>query len=538
MTNRTLRALVAFIAAIALAAPASAGAFDNGRATAADVAPINVGFDCPALGGQLENRAAAGWNSLALREHKPIPTNGCDSAYRPIERQVYWRNFWCAQGACGNAAIPGTSNHGLGRAVDVPTWVRGLIDLRGRRFGFDKSCSDAAHEWWHVLFCAPYGRPNPGLRLNAPTLRKGSGGPGQAAWVRKVQRLLRRHGARSVTVDGTYGRRTRHYVWLFQKAEGLKPDGVVGPRTWRRLRQPVVNDEHSPQPPPTPAPPAQPPDPAPPTPPSAPREPLYGVDVSQHQGDIEWGDVRRDGYAFAIAKATEGQDFQDPGFSKGRLDAIEAAGLVPGVYHFLRPRADRPGSREATWFVQVIANAGFERGFLPPVVDIEQTSLSDAGTCRYLGSFVRRVRAALEVQAIVYTYPSFAREHLAGCKWLRRHRLWIAHYTSARRPEIPAPWDSYVIHQFRDNGDVDGIQGPVDVNRLPGGRRRLQRLRIGEEPKRNQQRLAIPPADPRREIPIARLIDEVPAAEETPLEEVPLPEGDRVSPTRPEEGND
>lgn len=42
-----------------------------------------------------------------------------NSSYRDFAGQVYQRNRWCAQGACGNAAKPGTSNHGWAVAVDL-----------------------------------------------------------------------------------------------------------------------------------------------------------------------------------------------------------------------------------------------------------------------------------------------------------------------------------------------------------------------------------------------------------------------------------
>ena len=32
--------------------------------------------------------------------------------------QVWWRNYYCSIGQCGNAAVPGTSKHGTGHAVD------------------------------------------------------------------------------------------------------------------------------------------------------------------------------------------------------------------------------------------------------------------------------------------------------------------------------------------------------------------------------------------------------------------------------------
>ncbi len=41
-----------------------------------------------------------------------------ESCYRSYDGQVWWRNYYCSIGKCGNAAVPGTSKHGLGRAVD------------------------------------------------------------------------------------------------------------------------------------------------------------------------------------------------------------------------------------------------------------------------------------------------------------------------------------------------------------------------------------------------------------------------------------
>jgi hypothetical protein len=38
-------------------------------------------------------------------------------------------------------------------------------------------------------------------------------------------------------VDGVFGPRTRHAVCLFQGKNGLKPDGIVGPKTWAKLRK-------------------------------------------------------------------------------------------------------------------------------------------------------------------------------------------------------------------------------------------------------------------------------------------------------------
>jgi D-alanyl-D-alanine carboxypeptidase len=41
-----------------------------------------------------------------------------ESCYRSFEMQQWWRDFYCFFSSCGFAAVPGTSVHGWGRAVD------------------------------------------------------------------------------------------------------------------------------------------------------------------------------------------------------------------------------------------------------------------------------------------------------------------------------------------------------------------------------------------------------------------------------------
>lgn len=86
----------------------------NGRLTAAELSPI--------AGGQLARQYALRWNLMQARVRaagRPtIMPNGSLSSYRSFAGQVLMRRQWCAQGKCQNAAVPGTSNHGWGRAVD------------------------------------------------------------------------------------------------------------------------------------------------------------------------------------------------------------------------------------------------------------------------------------------------------------------------------------------------------------------------------------------------------------------------------------
>ena len=55
------------------------------------------------------------------------------------------------------------------------------------------------------------------------------------AGVKQIQTALAAHGYK-VTVDGQFGPQTAQAVKAFQKAAGIKQDGIVGPVTWAKLQ--------------------------------------------------------------------------------------------------------------------------------------------------------------------------------------------------------------------------------------------------------------------------------------------------------------
>ncbi len=74
-----------------------------------------------------------------------------------------------------------------------------------------------------------------GLAL-APAAGSAPAGPvEESARIREIQLALRAAGFDPGPADGKMGQRTRTAIRDFQTAQGLDPDGKVGPRTWSRL---------------------------------------------------------------------------------------------------------------------------------------------------------------------------------------------------------------------------------------------------------------------------------------------------------------
>lgn len=131
----------------------------NGQLPSSDLAPI--------AGGQLTKSAAAGYNAMNVESRKrygvELRPTGSMSSYRTYAQQQYLYNLYLS-GKGNLAAVPGTSNHGWGVAVDFATpQMRSIVDAIGAKYGWSKSWSDAPSEWWHIRYEAGhYSGPDPG----------------------------------------------------------------------------------------------------------------------------------------------------------------------------------------------------------------------------------------------------------------------------------------------------------------------------------------------------------------------------------------
>ena len=197
-----------------------------------------------------------------------------------------------------------------------------------------------------------------------------------------------------------------------------------------------------------------------------------GIDVSHHQGTIDWRRVAGAGKRFAFVRASAGTLTSDATYTANRSGA-RAAGLAVGSYHFANPdTATGDASNEAAWFLQ---NATIASGDLIPVLDLEVSNgLDPASMTAWAQTWLSAVSSATGVRPIIYTNPTFWATSMANTDWFARNGytvLWVAHWTTAIQPLVPASnWagNGWAFWQHSSTGKVPGIRGAVDLDRFNG----------------------------------------------------------------------
>jgi lysozyme len=203
--------------------------------------------------------------------------------------------------------------------------------------------------------------------------------------------------------------------------------------------------------------------------------PVHGIDVSHHDGDIQWAQVKAAGISFAFIKATEGADFVDPDFQANWQGASGAA-VAKGAYHFYN--FCKTGAVQAANFIKTVPR---EDGVLPMVIDLEASE--DCAPAQMpakpvflkdFAAFVSSVTAAYGAAPILYVNLVIYDQYLSGAA--SGFKLWIADpaHTS---PHMPAG-ESWTFWQYGWHGSVAGIAAgtEVDLDVFNGDAQALARL--------------------------------------------------------------
>jgi len=198
-----------------------------------------------------------------------------------------------------------------------------------------------------------------------------------------------------------------------------------------------------------------------------------GMDVSSHQGTVNWSTAKANGAVFAYVKATEGTTYQNPDFAQ-QYNGSFNVGMIRGAYHFALP--DRSsGATQGSFFVSHGGGWSADGKTLPPAIDLEYNpygascyGLSQSAMVSWIHDIANTVKAKAGRDPAFYTSTSWWSLCTGNSAAFSINPLWVARYASTVGT-LPASWTFYTIWQFSDSGIFPG-----DQNQFNGALDRLQ----------------------------------------------------------------
>lgn len=186
---------------------------------------------------------------------------------------------------------------------------------------------------------------------------------------------------------------------------------------------------------------------------------MTGIDVSHHQGIINWQRVKSAGVEFALIKAggSDRGTYTDECFESNYRGA-KSVGIHVGSYYFVgancTSKAD--GIADAKRFAGIIKGKQFD---FPVYIDIERTSPSaKAGATEAAIGFCEYMESQGYYCGIYASDISGFKDRLDLSR-LDPYDKWVARYGSK-----PVVVKKYGIWQHSETGHVPGISGNVDLD--------------------------------------------------------------------------
>ncbi len=188
--------------------------------------------------------------------------------------------------------------------------------------------------------------------------------------------------------------------------------------------------------------------------------PIKGIDVSRHNGMMNFDAAVADGVEFVFIKASEGKSLQDENF-RINYEKAGRAGMKIGAYHFFRFDVD--GVEQAHNLLGAIKNCELDLGV---AIDVEKSGNPDGISDDIVQRELRQMVDYLTLRGVditLYTnkdgyYQYCQSSDFAIC------RLWICSFS---QNPINAEWTFW---QYNHRGKVKGIRGDVDLNVFNGSR--------------------------------------------------------------------
>lgn len=189
---------------------------------------------------------------------------------------------------------------------------------------------------------------------------------------------------------------------------------------------------------------------------------MKGIDVSKHQGKIDWQKVKAAGIQFAIIRAGYGmyENQVDQQFD-ANMKGAKAAGIPVGVYWYSYAKTPAEAQKEAACCLgiiqpyreQIVLPVFFDQEYEPEIK--AQTQATRTEMCQ---TFMQAVQDAGYRSGLYCSYDWYM-------NWVDKRRLtqypvWIAQYAS----QCQYQGENLIVWQYSSKGRVDGISGNVDMD--------------------------------------------------------------------------
>src|SRR5262245_54092791 len=178
---------------------------------------------------------------------------------------------------------------------------------------------------------------------------------------------------------------------------------------------------------------------------------VHGIDVSSHQGNVDWSYWWNRGKRFTWVKATEGTGYTNPYYGQ-QYNGSYRQGFIRGAYHFALP--DRSsGAAQARFFSNHGGGWTDDGKTLPGTLDMEWNPYggpcygkTKQGMTQWIKAFSNTYHARWDKWPAIYTSTSWwsqcVSSDLSGT-----NPLWVARYSSSPGT-LPCCWSTYSVWQY------------------------------------------------------------------------------------------
>ena len=192
------------------------------------------------------------------------------------------------------------------------------------------------------------------------------------------------------------------------------------------------------------------------------------IDVSYWQGNMDFEIAASQGIRAVCIRATVGDYYTDPRFLEN-WDKARSAGLLVSAYHVIAPALDGVFISPEAQINNFLNALNDRKPDFPLVMDCELTR--DQGVETITNTIKKccdLVEDAYDTP-MIYTAKYWWESNVARRQYWSNYPLWVAHYTDADEPLLPADWISWAVWQYTSKGDgaTYGAESKsIDLNRI------------------------------------------------------------------------